>query len=90
MVAPGLRARVEEFHRPARCGVFSAEIIAAGQVAMRARQGKILRLVSAAVLAGNDVIDMKLHDERPFLAVPTVLTAIAGTLAYESAGGGIH
>jgi len=60
MLVPPLGARIEQ-HRGLACrGVDSGQIARFGQVAVDAGQRDVFVLVTAAMLAGNDVFDLQL------------------------------
>jgi hypothetical protein len=63
MLVPLVLARVEEIYPIARNGIETGKIAAFVQVALRATPGEIFRVVTPAVDASNDVIDV----ERPLV-----------------------
>ena len=80
MLFPGVRTWVEERDDLACFGVNAREISAFVRVASVAGQGKICRIVIAAMLAGNDVLNLECRKRQVLSLEQTVFAAIAGSV----------
>lgn len=85
MVVPHLLTRVEERYDLSRFRVNAGEISALVRVASVAGQRKVCRVVIAAMLARNDMLDLEARKRQVFLLEPTILAAIAGAATNQFA-----
>src|SRR5487761_1796383 len=90
MLRPALPPRMKERRDPVRVGIYARKITALPQVAFAAGEGKVLHIVRAAVLAGNDVFDMQRDERRIRLATPAILATVGCSLANRNAEHGLH
>ena len=77
MLFPVMFTWVKERDDFARFGINTGEISALVRVASVASQREVCRIVIAAVLAGNDVLDLERRKRQVLLFEQTVLTAMA-------------
>jgi len=82
-------ARMEEPDDLARIGIKSGQVRAFAKVAVGTGERQILRIVDAAVLTRNDVLDMKTQFGK-LLRNSAVLTPMIRARPYKEAQLGIH
>jgi len=68
----------------------SGEVCAFRGVALRTCQAKVLRVVAAAVLPRNDVLNVKRQEVGIVLMNPTVLASAFGAAPYKRASRGVN
>ena len=90
MLFPDLISWMEQRDNADRAIVDTGEVRAFVKAASVARERKIAGSVAAAVLARNDVVDMKRSKRRIALSQPAVLAAIFGALPYQCADRPLH
>ena len=81
--------RMEKASDLARVGVNSGKIGALVAIAFRTGESQIFQIIGAAMLTGDDVVDVKSQGGMS-LRHPAVFTAFASPLAHELPGGVIH
>ena len=78
MVLPPLPPRVEQFGHGTGIRVNAGEIWTFMEVAIDARQTKVVLVIGAAVLARADMLDVERGQRRIFLTQTTVFTSTGG------------
>ena len=89
VILPFIIPRMEKACDLARVGVDAGKIGALVVVALRTGESQIFQLIGAAMLAGDDVIDVK-SQGRVSLRQAAVFTAFASPLAHELPRGVVH
>jgi hypothetical protein len=87
---PAVTARVKKDHDLAGQRVDPGKVWALVGIAELAGEGKVMELVPTAVLAGDDVLDVKSQPPPARFARAAILAAIAGPLPDLFARGLIH
>ena len=90
MVLPDLSSWMVQRDNLVSVIVNTGKVRAFVKAASVASERKIVGIVAAAVLARNDVVDMKRAKWRVTLSQPAVFAAMAGALPYSSADGTLH
>ena len=83
MLIPYVHARVEERHDLVAVRRNTGEIWSFSEIAVWARQRKILSIVLALMLPSPDVFNVECNPRSSILRQATVLAAMAGSLADE-------
>ena len=86
---PFIMPRMEEARDLSRIRINPGKIGALVAIALRAGESQIFQIIGAAMLTGDDVVDMKSQGGMS-LRQPTVFTAFASPLAHELPGGVVH
>jgi hypothetical protein len=89
VIRPFMAAGVEQRRELAGQRVEAGDIRAFVDVAVIAGKGKVARDRAAAMLAGDDVIELE-GDTAPGLRKAAIFAAAVGPLAYQPLQGGIH
>lgn len=79
---PSMPTRVEELRQLSSLGIITGDIASLMQVAIDASKGKAAELVSAAMLLGPHVFNVKTCVGRLILVQAAVFTAVAGSVAH--------
>jgi hypothetical protein len=85
MVAPLLPSRMKEIDRASGLGIERVGLVGFKVIAVDARQGQVLFVVSAAMFARDDVFDLQLSDWRESLRQVAVFAAIGCSVTNELA-----
>ena len=87
---PALAAGIEKHHNAAANGVAAAQVARLGKVAVMARPGERPRVVRAAVLPGQDVLDVKGEQRQVIFMETAILAALLGAQAHQRADRFLH
>jgi hypothetical protein len=90
MSIPALPTRVEEDDDPFSDGISATQVAGFRKIALMTGPGEISRGVSAPVLRGDNMLDMKGEQKEVGFMKLTVLTALPGTKPDVRTSGGIH
>lgn len=90
VLVPTLLPWVEERRQLFRVGVSARDVTRFREIAIDARQRKIVRVVGAAVLSRIDVLDLKCGEWGLVLVQAAILTAIACSLPYKFFRGDVY
>jgi hypothetical protein len=85
MFVPPICAGIEERHKRISLRVVRRLIRAFGCIAVRAREGAIGRVITAAMLACADVLDVEGEERRGPLRQSAVFTAVFRPISYDVA-----
>jgi hypothetical protein len=85
MLFPAVETRIEKPNQPIGPRDERGDVSAFGAVAVDARQGQVLFVVSAAMFARDDVFDLQLSDWRESLRQVAVFAAIGCSVTNELA-----
>ena len=90
MVLPDLGSWMEQRGNLVSLIVKTGEVRAFVKTASVAGECKVVGIVAAALLASNDVVDMKRPKRRVTLSQSAVFAATSSALPYQSADGTLH
>jgi hypothetical protein len=89
MRVPAVSARVEEPRAVTSVGIDARKIGAFVKITFRAGECEIVRFISVAVLAGNNVFDVKSQGGK-VLPQPAVFATVSSASADELGGRRVH
>ena len=90
MVGPRLQAGMKQGDDVASFGIDSSKVWSFVEIAVDAGERKILRIVSSAMFAGNDMLHMQGGEQRICLPELTVFAAVLGSPSYRCASRFVH
>ena len=90
MILPSIGSRIEQRDLLAGVLIHRSQICALMRIAVMARPSKVLSVVSTAMLAGDNVLDVKAIEGIILLMDQAVFTSVAGAVTNELADGRIH
>src|SRR3989442_14775992 len=82
MVLPPMSPRMEQFRHLVGFGVDARQVRAFVQITINAGQSQILQVISAAMNARNDMLDVQGSQRGIFLAQLTILATMASALPH--------
>src|SRR5206468_3150017 len=89
MIFPSVASRMKEPRDLPGLGINPSEVRALMEIALRAGEREIVRIVRAAVLPGDDVFDVKTESGKLFRQT-TIFAAVSGALPDKLAGHRVH
>jgi hypothetical protein len=90
VLVPVVAPRIEEWNDVPGARIDAREVWPPLSIAASARHGKIRGLIRAAVLAWNNVVNVKCRDRQRFLRDPAIFATIPRPLPNQFAESGIH